>query len=110
MGKVAYWLELTEKLSQIHDTVHVSQLRKCITDETAAVRLKYIQVDNDMNYVVIPVAILDMKVTTLMSQVVIQFKVQWQYHNDSEQMWEPEVEMLENYPVLFPETDFEGKV
>ena len=32
VGKVAYRLELLEELSRIHNTFHVSQLRKCIMD------------------------------------------------------------------------------
>ena len=46
-------------MSQIHDTFHVSQLRKCIADESAVVPLEDIQVDASLNYVERPVAIRD---------------------------------------------------
>jgi len=43
--KVAYWLELPDDLSQIHNTFHVPLFRNCVTDETIVVPLEDIQVD-----------------------------------------------------------------
>ena len=40
VGRVAYRLELPAELSQIHDTFHVSRLRKCIADETAVLPME----------------------------------------------------------------------
>ena len=40
VGRVAYRLELPAELGQIHDTFHVSQLRKCIAEESVVVPLK----------------------------------------------------------------------
>ena len=51
VGKVAYRLELPPELSQIHNTFHLSQLRKCLTDESAHVPIDDIQVDERLNYV-----------------------------------------------------------
>ncbi|KAJ9539197.1 hypothetical protein OSB04_031930 [Centaurea solstitialis] len=59
IGKVAYRLELPEVLGQIHNTFHVCQLRKCLADETAHVSLDDIQVDESLNYVERPVAVLE---------------------------------------------------
>ena len=50
-----YRLDLPAELGQIHDTFHVSQLRKCIADESAVVPLEDIQVDAGLNYVERPV-------------------------------------------------------
>ena len=61
VGRVAYRLELPEELSRIHSTFHVSQLRKCIMDQEAVVSLDDIQVDEHLNYVERPVAILERK-------------------------------------------------
>ena len=61
VGKVAYRLELPAELSMIHDTFHVSQLRKCIADETSIVPLEDVTIDEGLNYVEKPIAILDRK-------------------------------------------------
>ncbi|GKC14381.1 hypothetical protein Tco_1011163 [Tanacetum coccineum] len=39
VGTVAYRLELLEKLSRIHSTFHVSNLKKCLSDESLAIPL-----------------------------------------------------------------------
>ena len=93
VGKVAYRLELPEELSRIHITFHVSQLRKCIMDQEAVVSLDDIQVDECLNYVERPVAILKRRVKIMRNKEVPLVKVQWEHRRGSEWMWEPEVEM-----------------
>ncbi|GJU81131.1 hypothetical protein Tco_1283496 [Tanacetum coccineum] len=39
VGTVAYRLELPDQLSRVHSTFHVSNLKKCLSDETLAVPL-----------------------------------------------------------------------
>ncbi|GJU11673.1 hypothetical protein Tco_1134069 [Tanacetum coccineum] len=39
VGEVAYKLELPEELSRVHNTFHVSNLKKCHADEPLAVQL-----------------------------------------------------------------------
>ncbi|GJW43938.1 hypothetical protein Tco_0072737 [Tanacetum coccineum] len=40
VGEVAYKLELPEELSRVHNTFHVSNLKKCHADEPLAVPLE----------------------------------------------------------------------
>ncbi|GJT64295.1 putative reverse transcriptase domain-containing protein [Tanacetum coccineum] len=46
VGTVAYRLELSEQLSRVHSTFHVSSLKKCLSDETLAIPLNEIQIDD----------------------------------------------------------------
>ncbi|KAL4585882.1 hypothetical protein LXL04_010509 [Taraxacum kok-saghyz] len=110
VGKVAYRLELPVELSSIHNTFHVSQLRKCIVDDTAIVPLEDIQIDERLNYVEKPIAILERKIKKLRNKEIGTVKVQWQHRKGSEWTWEPESEMRKYYPELFVGVDLEDAV
>ncbi|GJZ04676.1 putative reverse transcriptase domain-containing protein [Tanacetum coccineum] len=45
VGPVAYRLDLPEELDGVHDTIYVSNLKKCLADPTLQVPLDEIQVD-----------------------------------------------------------------
>ena len=71
-------------LSQIHSTFHVSQMHKCLVDDSAVVPLEDIQVDDSLNYIERPIAILDRKTKALRNKEVEPVKVQWQHRKGSE--------------------------
>lgn len=77
VGKVAYQLDLLDELSQIHNMVHVSQLRKCLADDSVVVPLDDIKVDERLNYIERPIKNLDRKPQTMHNKVVGLVKVQW---------------------------------
>ena len=110
VGRVAYRLELSEELSRIHNTFHVSQLRKCVMDQEAVVSLDDIQVDERLNYVERPVAILEKKKKILRNKEIPLVKVQWEHRRGSEWTWELEAEIREHCPTLFSSADFEDEV
>ncbi|KAK9048737.1 hypothetical protein SSX86_002848 [Deinandra increscens subsp. villosa] len=101
VGKVAYQLQLPDELSAIHNTFHVSHLRKCLADESAYVPLEDIVVDDKLNYVERPIAIRDRKVKKLRNKEVNQVMVQWEHRKGSNLTWESEEEMRQYYPHLF---------
>ncbi|GJW15636.1 putative reverse transcriptase domain-containing protein [Tanacetum coccineum] len=55
IGPVAYRLRLHKELNGVHDTFHVSNLKKCLADPTLQVPLDEIQVDARLNFVEEPV-------------------------------------------------------
>ncbi|GKA41806.1 hypothetical protein Tco_0734466 [Tanacetum coccineum] len=59
IGPVAYRLRLPKKLSGVHDTFHVSNLKKCLTDASLHVPLDEIKVDKTLCFVEEPVEIMD---------------------------------------------------
>ncbi|GJR77909.1 putative reverse transcriptase domain-containing protein [Tanacetum coccineum] len=56
---VAYKLELPQELSRVHNTFHVSNLKKCYSDEPLAVPLEGLHVDDKLRFVEEPVEIMD---------------------------------------------------
>ncbi|GJX71819.1 putative reverse transcriptase domain-containing protein [Tanacetum coccineum] len=56
---VAYRLRLPEELKGVHDTFHVSNLKKCLADPTLQVPLDEIRVDAKLNFVEETVEILE---------------------------------------------------
>ena len=83
VSMVAYRLDLQVEHSQIYITFNVSQLRKCISDDTAVVPLEDIQVDDHLNYIESSIAILNRKTRDLRNKRVELVKVQWQHRRGS---------------------------
>nr|GFA51707.1 putative reverse transcriptase domain-containing protein [Tanacetum cinerariifolium] len=65
IGDVAYKLNLPEELSRVHNTFHVSNLRKCHADEPLAVPLDGLHFDDKLHFVEEPVEIMDHEVKRL---------------------------------------------
>ncbi|GJX85116.1 putative reverse transcriptase domain-containing protein [Tanacetum coccineum] len=64
-GKKAYRLRLPKKLSEVHDTFHVSNLKKCLADANLHVPLDEIKIDKTLYFVKEPLEIMDCEVKTL---------------------------------------------
>ncbi|GJR70484.1 putative reverse transcriptase domain-containing protein [Tanacetum coccineum] len=62
IGPVAYRLRLPEELSGVHDTFHVSNLKKCLADASLHVPLDEIKVDKTLRFVKEPVENIDCEV------------------------------------------------
>ncbi|GJW71763.1 hypothetical protein Tco_0128680, partial [Tanacetum coccineum] len=77
VGTVAYRLELPEKLSRVHSTFHVSNLNKCLSDETLAIPLDEIQVDDKLHFIEELVEIMDREVKCLKQSRIPIVKVRW---------------------------------
>ncbi|GJY13998.1 putative reverse transcriptase domain-containing protein [Tanacetum coccineum] len=101
MGTVAYQLELPEKLSRVHSTFHVSNLKKCLSDEPLAIPLDEIHIDEKLNFIEEPVEIMDREVKRLKQSRIPIVKVRWNSRRGPEYTWEREDQMQKKYPHLF---------
>nr|GEX27203.1 hypothetical protein [Tanacetum cinerariifolium] len=111
VGPVAYRLRLPEELKGVHDTFHMSNLKKCLPDPTLQVPLDEIQVDAKLNFVEEPVEILEREFKKLKHSRITIVKVWWNSKRGSEFTWEHEDQMKLNiriYLVLIV-VEFRGR-
>nr|GFA35879.1 putative reverse transcriptase domain-containing protein [Tanacetum cinerariifolium] len=104
VGSVAYKLDLPEELSRVHNTFHVSNLKKCYANEPLAVPLDGLHFNNKLQFVEEPVEIMDRKVKRLRTSHVSIVKVRWNSRRGPEFTWEREDQFKKKYPHLFTKT------
>ncbi|GJR85539.1 putative reverse transcriptase domain-containing protein [Tanacetum coccineum] len=104
VGSVAYKLELSQELSRVHNTFHVSNLKKCYADEPLAVPLDGLHFDDKLQFVEEPVKIMDREVKQLRRSRVPIVKVRWNSRRGPEFTWEREDQFRKKYPHLFTKT------
>nr|GFA62845.1 putative reverse transcriptase domain-containing protein [Tanacetum cinerariifolium] len=104
IGKVAYKLDLPEELSRVHNTFHVSNLKKCHADKPLAVPLDGLHFDDKLYFVKEPMEIVDHEVKQLKRSRIPLVKVQWNSKRGPEFTWELEDQFRKKYPHLFAKT------
>ncbi|GJY30668.1 putative reverse transcriptase domain-containing protein [Tanacetum coccineum] len=77
IGLVAYKLELPDELCGIHNTFHVSNLKKCLADENLVIPLEEIQLDDKLHFIEELVEIMDREVKKLKQSRIPIVKVHW---------------------------------
>nr|GEV85456.1 putative reverse transcriptase domain-containing protein [Tanacetum cinerariifolium] len=97
---VDYRLRLPQKLNGVNDTLHVSNLKKCLADPTLHIPLKEIQVNAKFNFVKEPVEILEHEFKKLKWSRIAIVKVRWNSKRGPEFTWEREDQMKLKYPSL----------
>ncbi|GKB40034.1 hypothetical protein Tco_0884976 [Tanacetum coccineum] len=101
VGTVAYRLKFPEQLSRVHSMFHVSNLKKCMSDEPLAIQLDEIQVDYKLHFIEEPVEIMDREVKRLKQSCIPIVKVHWNSRRGLEFTWEREDQMQKKYPASF---------
>ncbi|GKE70192.1 hypothetical protein Tco_1528264, partial [Tanacetum coccineum] len=101
VGPMAYKLELPVELSNVHNTFHISNLKKCLSDESLVIPMKELWFDDKLNFVEEPVEIMDQEFKQLKQSHIPIVKVQWNSKRGPEFTWELEDQIRAKYPHLF---------
>ncbi|GJZ45852.1 putative reverse transcriptase domain-containing protein [Tanacetum coccineum] len=101
IGPVAYRLRFPKELNGVHDTFHMSNLKKCLADPTLQVPLDEIQIDAKLNFVEEPVEILEREFKNLQRSRIAIVKVWWNSKRGPKFTWEREDQMKLKYPHMF---------
>ncbi|GJW34458.1 hypothetical protein Tco_0054490 [Tanacetum coccineum] len=101
VGPVAYTLELPEELRNVHTTFYVSNLKKCLSDESLIIPMKELQLNDKLNFVEEPIEIMDREVKQLRQSRIPIVKVRWNSKRGPEFTWEREDHIRAKYPHLF---------
>ncbi|GKE75909.1 putative reverse transcriptase domain-containing protein [Tanacetum coccineum] len=104
VGSVAYKLELPQQLSRVHNTFHVSNLKKCLSDESLVIPLEELRVDDKLHFVEEPVEVMDREIKQLKKSRIPIIKVRWNSKRGPEFTWEREDQFKQKYPHLFTKT------
>ncbi|GJZ97487.1 hypothetical protein Tco_0669940 [Tanacetum coccineum] len=104
VGSVAYKLELPQVLSRVHNTFHVSNLKKFYADEPLAVPLDGLHIDDKLYVIEEPVEIMDREVKRLKQSHIPIIKVRCNSRRGPEFTWEGEDQFRKKYPHLFTKT------
>ncbi|GKE55847.1 hypothetical protein Tco_1495032, partial [Tanacetum coccineum] len=77
IGPVAYKLELLEELNNVHSTFHVSNLKKCLSDESLVIPIKELRLDDKLSFMEEPEEIMDREVKQLKQSRIPIVKARW---------------------------------
>nr|GEZ41610.1 putative reverse transcriptase domain-containing protein [Tanacetum cinerariifolium] len=98
---VAYRLELLQILSRVYNTFYVSNLKKCMSDESLVIPLEGLHVDDKLQFIEEPVEIMDREIKRLKRSRIPIIKVRWNSKRGPEFTWEREDQFKQKYPHLF---------
>ncbi|GJS46592.1 putative reverse transcriptase domain-containing protein [Tanacetum coccineum] len=75
VGSIAYKLELLQELSRVHNTFHVSNLKKCYFDEPLAIPLEGLHINDKLQFVEEAIKIMEWEIKRLKQSRIPLVKV-----------------------------------
>nr|GEU33176.1 hypothetical protein [Tanacetum cinerariifolium] len=95
-------LEIAKKVTlMVHSTFHVSNLKKCLSDEPLAILLDEVHIDDKLRFVEETVEVMDHEVKRLKQIRIPIIKVRWNSRRGPEFTWQREDQFRKKYPQLF---------
>ena len=101
VGKVAYKLDLPTAMDAFHNVFHVSQLKKCLTDQDVIVPEIPSDLGTNLTLETRPVRILDRMEKAMRKKTIQMVKIVWDCSGREEITWETEARMKADYPEWF---------
>ncbi|XP_048627476.1 uncharacterized protein LOC125596341 [Brassica napus] len=98
VGAVAYKLELPPAMDAFHNMFHVSQLRKCLSDQDIVLHEIPTDLGKNLTLETRPVRIVDRAEKTTRKKTIPMIKVVWEYNGKDVITWETEARMKAEYP------------
>ncbi|GJX86085.1 putative reverse transcriptase domain-containing protein [Tanacetum coccineum] len=80
--KVEYKLKLPEELSNIHSTFHVSNMKKCLSDESLVIPMKELWLDDKLNFMEEPAKIMDREVKQLRQFLYAIYQIKMELYKE----------------------------
>nr|GFB40317.1 putative reverse transcriptase domain-containing protein [Tanacetum cinerariifolium] len=87
LSNLHYFLGLPEELRNVHNTFHVSNLKKCLYEESLVIPMKKLRLDDKLNFMEEPVEIMDREVKQLKQSRIPIVKVIWNSKRGPEFTW-----------------------
>lgn len=75
IGPVTYRLCLLQELSKVHHTFHVSNLQKCLSNETLVIPLVEIELNESLLFIEEPIEIMDREINRTKQSLIPIMKV-----------------------------------
>jgi hypothetical protein len=100
-GEVAYQLELSSQLSDVHDVFHVSQLKKHLRVPEEQLLMEDLDAKEDLSYQEYHVKILETSERVTRNKRIKMCNVQWSHHTEEEATWEREEELKAVFSSFF---------
>nr|GEU74131.1 reverse transcriptase domain-containing protein [Tanacetum cinerariifolium] len=104
VGTVTYRLKLHQQLSRVHSTFHVSNLKKCLSDEPFAISLDEVHIDDKLCFFEELAKIMNQEVKQLKHSHIPIIKGRWNSKRGPEFTWEREDQFRNKYLQLFTTT------
>jgi hypothetical protein len=82
--ETAYQLELPPQLSDVHDVLHISQLKKYLCVPEEQIRMEDLDAKEDLSYQEYPIKILETSKRVTRNKRIKMCKVQWSHHTEEE--------------------------
>nr|GEV54635.1 putative reverse transcriptase domain-containing protein [Tanacetum cinerariifolium] len=95
-------LELPQQLSRVHNTFHVSNLKKCLSDESLTIPLDELRIDDKLHFVEEPVETMDREIKQLNKIRIPIIKEEYEPKDDDE---DPEEDPNEEHELEDEDSD-----